>query len=247
MPFPGSDLSRPGTEAEMALGVQESSWPFSWCSSHVTMRPGKTARDQGCAPGASYRPESKNFAKAKMRSIVNHTKELARVLRFSLAVMFASGAEAQPPVALAIQKVEVSYLPLRLPDQMTITGVNFGSVRGTVALNAINRKVTLRASAQIVVWVSCASAPGTYLLNVDRTDSKDRVGHDEYGRDFGRRRAARPPGRATVSRTAVAIGAPRSAKNRLTWELRNGQSRLSFNPPGHVEVPCHGEGTHRAG
>lgn len=98
---------------------------------------------------------------------------------------------------------------------------------------AITETVALWKPTQIVVF-GCAR-PGHFLAGCrpDRFQGQGLSRRD--GPDFGRRRPAR------------AIGAPRSAKGRLIGELRDGRSRLSFNPPEPVEVSSHGEGSRRAG
>ena len=114
-----------------------------------------------------------------MTSTMNHARKLTTVLCFSLAAVFVPGAQAQSDVPLMIQNAAVVYLPSGAPDTMTITGINFGSVMGAVSLNGIAQTVSVWTSTQIVVPVSGAPGPGTYLLVVRRTDTNGKVFADE--------------------------------------------------------------------
>ena len=57
------------------------------------------------------------------------------VLCFSLAAASAPAMKADSMVPVEIHNVTVTYLPSGSPDRMTIAGINFGSVPGTVQLN----------------------------------------------------------------------------------------------------------------
>ena len=106
-----------------------------------------------------------------MSSTIDETRRLPGVLCFLFAAGFAPGAEAQPAIPLTIQSATATYLPSGAPDTMTINGVNFGLVRGTVHLNGITQTVNLWTSTRIVLLVSGVQEPGTYLLEVRRNDT----------------------------------------------------------------------------
>ncbi len=114
-----------------------------------------------------------------MTSTMNQSRKLTTVICFSLAAVFVPVAEAQSQVPLVIQNVAFTYLLSGVPDTMTITGINFSALPGAVNLNAIAQTVSLWTPAQIVVAVSGVAAPGTYLLNVRRTDTDGKVFGDE--------------------------------------------------------------------
>lgn len=102
-----------------------------------------------------------------MEFTVDPLKKSALVLCAAWVMTLLPASEARAQVALVIEKVEVSYYQ-GLPDLMTITGVNFGTVPGTVVLDSVAQAVQLWTPTQIVVQVSGASSPGTYLLQVVR-------------------------------------------------------------------------------
>jgi hypothetical protein len=88
-------------------------------------------------------------------------------------------ASAEPAVQLDIQSVTVSYKPSGEPDTLLITGVNFGSLAGRVVLNGIDQTVTHWAPTWIAATVSDVVEPGTYQLDVRRTDASGAVFRDE--------------------------------------------------------------------
>ena len=100
--------------------------------------------------------------------------KLATLLFFATAVACVPAARAAPPVELTIDSVAVAYQS-GVPVTLTINGVNFGPPAGAVLLGSVPQTVTVWTSGQIVVNVSGAPAPGTYRLEVMRTDRQGAI------------------------------------------------------------------------
>ena len=125
-----------------------------------------------------------------MTSSKNRSRKLRTLLCLSMAAL-APTAKAESPLPVQIQNVAVTYLPSGSPDRMTITGINFSPVHGTVKLNAIAQTVNLWTPTQVVVMVSGAPSPGTYLLEVRRAGPLGVVFQDKADVTLG---AAGPQG-----------------------------------------------------
>ena len=96
----------------------------------------------------------------------------------SLAAAPAPRANADANLRMVIQSVGVTYQQSGWPDTMTISGVQFGSLAGSVKLNGVDQAVQEWTPTQIVLLVSDVQGPGTYLLEVSRKDSQGAVFRD---------------------------------------------------------------------
>lgn len=77
---------------------------------------------------------------------------------------------------------------------MTITGVNFGAVPGLVTLNGFDQTLTTWTPSQISAQVAGVGDPGTYQLDVRRTDAQGQVFRDQADVAFGTVGLQRPVG-----------------------------------------------------
>ncbi len=121
---------------------------------------------------------------------------LVTLLCASLAVAPAPRANADAKVQMVIQSVVVTYQQSGLPDTMTISGANFGSLGGSVQLNGVSQTVDLWTPTRVVVLLSDAAEPGTYLLEVRRTDANGAVFRAEADVTLGTVGPQGPPGPA---------------------------------------------------
>ncbi len=117
----------------------------------------------------------------------------------------APPANADANVRMVIQSVVVTYQQSGSPDTLTIGGVRFGSSAGSVKLNGIDQAVQEWTPTQIVVPVSDVREPGTYLLEVRRTDTQGAVSRDVADVTLG---AAGPEGPAGPQGAQGPQGAP---------------------------------------
>lgn len=100
-----------------------------------------------------------------------HPRKVFAIALCALSSMVIASGTQPPPIPLTVQSVSVAYLPSGAPDTMTINGINFGPIRGSVRLKGVDQTINLWTPSQIVVLVSGVSAPGTYLLEVRRNDT----------------------------------------------------------------------------
>jgi hypothetical protein len=94
------------------------------------------------------------------------------------ATSLAAPARAQSTIQLDIRSVVVSYKTSGEPDTLLISGVNFGSLPGVVSLNGVDQAVTHWTPTWIAATVADVVEPGTYELEVRRTDTQGAVFRD---------------------------------------------------------------------
>lgn len=111
-------------------------------------------------------------------TIASRSGALVTLFCASLAAAPAPQANAEAKVRMVIQSVVVTYQHSGSPDTMTIGGVRFGSSAGSVKLNGVDQAIQEWTPTQIVVLVSDVPEPGTYLLEVGRTDTQGAVFRD---------------------------------------------------------------------
>ena len=150
----------------------------------------------------------------------------------SLAAAPAPRANADANVRMVIQRVVVTYQQSGSPDTMTIGGVRFGSSAGSVKLNGVDQAVQEWTPTQIVVLVSDVPEPGTYLLEVGRTDTQGAVFRDVADVTLG---AVGPEGPAGPQGPQGPAGPAGAA--RLTWTHGTGWSAGAARAGGNTGDP----------